>query len=200
MDNPTLWVVAGCNGAGKSSFSKALFDYQLTPFDYDKYYLEFYSRIQPSDIQDLMAHNLAFEELESQIAQAIKENKDFSYESNFNSTPLFWPEKFRNAGYQIRLIYFVLDSIEEAKRRVAIRVANGGHFVPDSEIKKRYFEGFANLNTYYSYFDSVDVFDCSTYKKEPQFCFSLSKGIPILKNSFPKFLIPLIPEIASLII
>jgi len=34
-------------------------------------------------------------------------------------------------GYKLHLIYLCLDSIEEAKRRVAIRVQNGGHFVPE---------------------------------------------------------------------
>lgn len=192
-------MVAGCNGAGKSSFSKALFDYQLTPFDYDQYFLEYYYKLQPTDVQDRMAHNLAFQELERQIESAIKEKYDFAYETNFNSTPLFWPEKFKKVGYKIHLIYFVLDSLEEAKRRVTIRVANGGHFVPSPEIEKRYFEGFTNLNAHFTYFDSVDVFDCSAYKREPQFCFSLSKGKLLLKRNFPKFLLPLIPDIAAIV-
>jgi predicted ABC-type ATPase len=88
-----------------------------------------------------------------------------------------------------------LDSIEEAKRRVAIRVQNGGHFVPDSEIKKRYFEGFSNFNSCFTYFDSVDVFDCSAYKTEPRFCFSLVAGELIFIKDFPSFLVPLIPDI-----
>ena len=128
--------MAGCNGAGKSSYSHELVDSGVIPFDYDKYFLDYYKSLQPSDIQDRMAHNLAFEELEKQIAQAIQERKDFCYESNFNSTPLYWPEKFKKEGYQLHLIYFVLNSIKEAQRRVAIRVQNGGHFVPVSEIKK----------------------------------------------------------------
>jgi len=197
LNKPHLWIVAGCNGAGKSSFSKALFRGELIPFDYDKYFLHYYQRIQPSDIQDVMAHNLAFESLEKQVNEAIAGRKDFCYETNFNSTPLFWPDKFKKEGYEIHLIYFVLNSIEEAKRRVAIRVENGGHFVPESEIKKRYFEGFSNLNTYFSYFDSVDVFDCSAYKKEPSFCFSLIQGKPILLKKFPIFLAPLIPNISN---
>jgi len=76
LDNPKLWIIAGCNGAGKSSFSKALFSGELTPFDYDKYFLEFYITLQPSDIQDRMAHNLAFEELERQVSKALEGGKD----------------------------------------------------------------------------------------------------------------------------
>jgi hypothetical protein len=36
-----------------------------------------------------MAHNLAFEELERQVSKALEGGKDFAYETNFNSTPLF---------------------------------------------------------------------------------------------------------------
>jgi predicted ABC-type ATPase len=144
-----------------------------------------------------MAHNLAFEELERQVSKALEGGKDFAYETNFNSTPLFWPEKFKANGYELHLIYFVLDSIEEAKRRVAIRVENGGHFVPEAEIQKRYFDGFSNLNTHYHYFDSVDVCDSSAYKKEPSFCFSLVQGQLAINNYFPEFLKSLIPSIAE---
>ncbi len=143
-----------------------------------------------------MAHNLAFGELERQIEEAIGKGRDFCYETNFNSTPLFWPEKFRENGYELHLIYFVLNSVEEAKRRVAIRVENGGHFVPENEIQKRYFEGFANLDTHFGYFDFLDVFDCSAYKTEPRFCFSLTNGILLFCHDFPEFLKPLIPTVA----
>lgn len=197
MNKPKLWVIAGCNGAGKSSYSHELVDSDVIPFDYDKYFLDYYKVLQPSDIQDRMAHNLAFEEFERQIYEAINKKKDFSYETNFNSTPLHWPEKFKKEGYQLHLIYFVLNSIEEAKRRVAIRVENGGHFVPETEIQKRYFDGFNNLNVHFEFFDSLDVFDCSAYRSEPQFCFSLANGKQILYNNFPEFLKPLIPAIAS---
>lgn len=106
----------------------------VIPFDYDAYFLKFHQNIIPSDLQDQMAHNLAFQELENQIEKAISGNMDFCYETNFNSSPLYWPKKFKDSGFEIQLIYLVLDSIEEAKKRVAIRVQNGGHFVPENEI------------------------------------------------------------------
>ena len=197
MSKPKLWIIAGCNGAGKSSFSKAFFKGNLIPFDYDQHFLKIYKKLQPSDIQDKMAHNLAFKELQRQIDQAILEKRDFCYETNFNSTPLHWPQIFKTNGYELHLIYFVLNSIQEAKRRVAIRVENGGHFVPDREIQKRYFAGFQNLDNYFELFNSLDVYNCSYYKQEPKYCFSLEKGEVILCEEFPEFLKPLIPKIAS---
>tara|TARA_B110000305_G_scaffold177411_1_gene196423 strand:- start:852 stop:1055 length:204 start_codon:yes stop_codon:yes gene_type:complete len=56
MDKPTLLVIAGCNGSGKSSFSKA-FTKNGTPFDYDKIHLQKYNSLIPNDLRDQMAHN-----------------------------------------------------------------------------------------------------------------------------------------------
>jgi len=42
MDDPVLLVVAGCNGSGKSTFSKLLASPDFDPFDYDTWYLKFY--------------------------------------------------------------------------------------------------------------------------------------------------------------
>ena len=197
MSEQTLLVVAGCNGSGKSSFSKSLVPAEFLPFDYDIHFLKFYASLFDSDFREEMAHNMAFAELENQISQAITNKDNFCYETNFNSTPLYWPQHFKENGYKLHLIYLCLDTIEEAKRRVAIRVQNGGHFVSDIEVKKRYFDGFANLNTYFSYFDLIDIFDSSAYSKEPKYILSIEDGVIIIKRNLPEYLVHLIPEIAK---
>lgn len=65
MPKPVLLVIAGCNGAGKSSFSKLLSPSGLVPFDYDLNFLKFYEGIIESELRETMAHNMAFEELEN---------------------------------------------------------------------------------------------------------------------------------------
>ncbi|GGF42609.1 hypothetical protein [Echinicola rosea] len=142
---PQLLVIAGCNGAGKSSFSQGLSPDAVEVFDYDKHFLRIYQSLIPSEFQETMAHNMAFGELEKQIQEAIDQCQSFSYETNFNSTPLNWPVVFKKNQYEVNMIYFCLDSIAEAKKRVAIRVENNGHYVPDFEIEKRFREGYANL-------------------------------------------------------
>jgi predicted ABC-type ATPase len=81
------------------------------------------------------------------------------------STPLHWLELFKKNGYDLHLIFLCLDSIDEAKKRVAIRVENGGHFVPETEIEKRYQDGYTNLNSFFDHFDYIDLFDSSKYLK-----------------------------------
>jgi len=90
-----------------------------------------------------------------------------------------------------------LESIEEANRRVAIRVENGGHYVSEDEIKTRYFDGFANLDSSFTYFDIVDIFDTSAYAAEPKHVLSLEKGVATIKGNLPNYLSQLIPLIAK---
>ncbi len=197
MSDPVLMVVAGCNGSGKSSFSKLLVPADFLPFDYDYYFLKNYQSLFDSEIREEMAHTITFTELENQIASALAARSNFCYETKFNSTPLHWPRLFKQNRYKLHLIYLCMDSIEEAKRRVAIRVQNGGHYVSEHEIKKRYFEGFANLNAHFEYFDLIDIFDTSAYSKEPQYILSIEAGLITPKKRLPKYLVQLLPEIAK---
>ncbi len=96
MHKPKLLVIAGCNGSGKSSFSKAFTDGVLIPYDYDKIFKEKYDSLIPTEYRDTMAHNIARKDLEERIQKAIDNRFDFCYETNFNSTPLYWPQKFKN--------------------------------------------------------------------------------------------------------
>jgi predicted ABC-type ATPase len=142
-----------------------------------------------------MAHNLARKELEKSINDALSTESDFTYETNFNSTPLYWPNKFKSSGYKLRLMFFCLNSLEEAKRRVQIRVENGGHFVPFEEIEKRYYLGFKHLNNHWQYFNEIYLFETSTYNEKPRFILSVyNQKIDELLD-FPSYLTPLIPTI-----
>ena len=197
MTKPILLVVAGCNGSGKSTFSKLIAREEFEPFDYDYWFLDHYRKLPESELRERMAHNLAFEELNKQVEKAIKLGQNFCYETNFNSDPLYWPSIFKENQYEVRMLFFCLDSVSEAKRRVAIRVQNGGHFVPDTEIENRYFQGFENFNDCFTYFDLIDVFDSSAYGREPQYLFSVEKSVPIINNEIPEFLVKLIPGILN---
>lgn len=199
MSKPILLVIAGCNGSGKSTFSKPLSPNNFTPFDYDFQFLKFYNDLIDSDLREKMAHNKAFNELENQIKKAIENKSSFCYETNFNSTPLHWPDIFKKNGYDLHLIFLCLNSIQEAKKRVAIRVENGGHYVPENEIEKRYYDGYNNLNTFFDYFDYVDLYDSSKYLSHPSHILSIESGKISSLNNSPDYLKTLIPNIIKII-
>jgi predicted ABC-type ATPase len=69
MHKPRLLVIAGCNGSGKSSFSKYLVPSPNTiPFDYDSHFLSHYRALMDIDIKEQMAHNLASSDLNVEIS------------------------------------------------------------------------------------------------------------------------------------
>ena len=199
MDKPKLLIIAGCNGSGKSSFSKAFTEGEVKPYDYDKVYREKYESLIDTEFRDRMAHNLAKKDLEDTIKSSITERIDFCYETNFNSTPLFWPKIFKAENYTIEIVFFCLDSIEKAKERVRIRFENGGHFVPDNEVKERYKLGFKNLNENWEFFDRVTLFETSKYNDTPTHLFTIQDKNYILRNNFPKYLEKLIPNMKELL-
>lgn len=197
-NTPTLYVIAGCNGSGKSTFSNAVTPSHLKSFDYDKHFLDIYNSLFDWERRDRMAHNTARKRLEEAIDRALSLNQDFCYETNFNSTPTYWPNKFKNAGFRLELIYFCLSSTTEAKRRVQIRIENGGHFVPEKEIEIRFSQGYYNLNNNFQIFDTIHILDSTNYGNSPEHLLSLKNREIVAFTRFPEYLKDLLPSIYHL--
>jgi predicted ABC-type ATPase len=196
MHKPRLLVIAGCNGSGKSSFSRSLVPSDsIIPFDYDFHFLSRYKSLLEIDIKERMAHNLASSDLTTEIEEAWEMGKDFAFETNFDNEPMFWPDQFKAKGYELFLIFLCLESIDLANKRVAIRVENGGHFVPNFEVERRYNAGFKNLNSVYSQFDFVDILEGSTHGKMPKHIASIENGKVVYITSEDEYLHNLIPKI-----
>ncbi|MEY2637150.1 MAG: hypothetical protein RLZZ197_1627 [Bacteroidota bacterium] len=196
MHKPRLLVIAGCNGSGKSSFSRSLVPSDsIIPFDYDFHFLSRYKSLLEIDIKEQMAHNLASSDLTTEIEEAWELGKDFAFETNFDNEPMFWPDQFKAKGYEIFLIFICLESIDLANKRVAIRVENGGHFVPNFEVERRYNAGFKNLNRVYSQFDFVDILEGSAHGKVPKHIASIENGKVVYLTLEDEYLHNLIPKI-----
>ena len=64
-------------------------------------------------------------------------------------------------GFRVRLIYVVLNSAELNVERVRIRVAKGGHAVPEDKIRERRVRSLEQLSWFFAEADLVDIFDNS---------------------------------------
>ena len=63
-------------------------------------------------------------------------------------------------GYKVHLIFFALENEEQAIQRVAQRVSNGGHNISETDIRRRFKRGIANLlHLYMPICDSVLVYN-----------------------------------------
>jgi len=140
---PNLYVIAGCNGAGKTTASYTMLPELLnckqfvnadeiarglSPFEPEAVAIEA-GRIMLARIKELAAQQQDFA-FETTLATR-------SYES--------FIRKAQANGYLVTLVYFWLNSIELAIDRVKERVKNGGHDIPADIIGRRYIKGMENL-------------------------------------------------------
>ena len=75
---------------------------------------------------------------------------DFAFESTLSSRS-FAPflRQLKAHGYEVAIYYFSLASASLAVRRVKLRVAMGGHDVPEDTIRRRFFRSLHNFNSLY---------------------------------------------------
>lgn len=197
---PDLVIIAGCNGAGKSTFAPSFLPESLSSFDYDKLYLEQYRSLPDSELRDQFAINKATEIFEQAIENALKKGVDFCYETNFDAHPLYWAEKFRAAGFRINLIFFCLENQEIARHRIQVRTEFKGHFVDNATIDLKWKAGYRNLNAHYAFFDNVLIVDNSKQNKVYTNILQIEEGklVP-MTGEFPVYLKHRIPDIFALI-
>lgn len=131
---PDLTIIAGCNGAGKSTFAPSFLPEGISSFDYDRVLLQNYDSIPDSELREQFARQQTKADFEAAVERAILNNLDFCYETNFDSHPLYWAEKFKEHGYQINLIFFCLEDQSIARHRIQVRTEFKGHFVNNETI------------------------------------------------------------------
>ena len=202
MYKPSLFVIAGCNGAGKSTFSRTFLPEGVLPFDADFTKKQIYDAFTfDFELRELMSWNKTCAQLETEVAVAIDNKKDFAYETNFNNEPLYWVKKFKEAGHLVHLLFFCLESVELAIERVAIRFQNGGHFVPNDEVRTRYYAGFENLSKYFQEFNEIMILESSEENKKPRVLLlhNMDRGITQEKADCPEYLKNHCPQLAQFV-
>ncbi len=123
-----LYIIAGCNGAGKTTAS-----YTVLPE-----ILECREFVNADEIaKGLSPFNPSSVAIEAGRLMLKRIGETRSYINLI--------QQAQNQGYSVSLIYFWLNSPELAIERVKQRVANGGHDVPAPIIRRRYRSGLENF-------------------------------------------------------
>lgn len=142
---PCIYVLAGVNGAGKSSIGGATIrsvggDY----FNPD----EAARRLMAAnpELDQTRANSLAWHQGKRLLERAIAEKLDLAIESTLagSTIPRLLTEATA-AGFEVRIWYVGLASPELHIERVRQRVGTGGHDIPDSSIRRRWRHSRQNL-------------------------------------------------------
>lgn len=135
---PNLYIIAGCNGAGKTTAS-----YTILPEILDC--KEFVNVDNIAGLSPFNPESVALEAgriMLTRIHELLEERVDFAFETTLATRSyVSLIKRAKVKGYTIVLLYFWLDSPEQAVKRVAKRVAKGGHHIPDNVLIRRYFRG-----------------------------------------------------------
>ena len=197
---PDLIIIAGCNGAGKSTFASSFLPEGLTSFDYDRLFLENYNSLFDSELREEIAKNQTTKDFESAIERALQNNSDFCYETNFDSYPIYWAQKFRENGYQINLIFFCLDNQDIARHRIQVRTEFKGHFVDNRTIDLKWKAGYKNLNLHFKFFDNILLVDNSKQNDVYTNILQIEQNEIVLMTPYlPSYLSHRLPDIYKLV-
>lgn len=170
MSTPNLYIIAGCNGAGKTTASMSVLPEVLdcrefvnadeiakglSPFKPEEVAIEA-GRLMLQRIDTLLSRHVSFA-IETTLATRSYKNL---------------VERAKASGYHVILLFFWLSSPEMAEMRVAQRVASGGHNIPKDVVHRRYWAGLRNL--FEIFVPIVDLWSLYDNNTETQ---------PIVKNS-----------------
>lgn len=143
---PRLYIISGCNGAGKTTASYSLLPEMLDCSEFVNSD-EFAKGLSPFDPSKASIQASRYMLLK--IRYLLKRQQDFAIETTLATRTLLKTAKLaQNAGYTVTLLYFWLNSPELAIERVRARVEAGGHNIPEETIRRRYNRGiyyFFNL-------------------------------------------------------
>ena len=159
-------IIAGPNGAGKTTFAREFLPREagcphfvnadliaagLSPFAPER--------------ASVRAGRIMLDE----ISRSAAEGRTFAFETTLSGQAYARRiVQWRGEGYTVKLIFLKLSSVEEALARVAMRVRQGGHDVPEDIVRRRFDAGWRHFEEIYR--RRVDYWQC----------FDNSGSIPVL--------------------
>lgn len=153
VDTPKIVIIAGPNGAGKTTFAREFLPHEANCPDFINADLiaAGLSPFKPEEVA-FRAGRLMLEE----IHEKIRLGKSFAFETTLSGRAYVkLLRDCRTHGYHIVLIFLSLPTEDMAVSRVTARVTQGGHNVPEADIRRRFGAGMKNFHEIYK--QIVDV-------------------------------------------
>lgn len=163
MKEKNLYIIAGCNGAGKTTASFTILPEIINckEFVNADEIAKGLSPFQPEKVAIQSGRIML-----NRIDELLKDTESFAFETTLSTRSYKHKiELAREKEYTIMLLFFWLQSIELAKERVKTRISEGGHSIPPDVIARRYRNGIKNLfEIYLPIVDGAFIFDNSEGK------------------------------------
>ena len=182
MTEKNLYIIAGCNGAGKTTAS-----FTILPDIIDC--KEFVNADEiAKGLSPFQPEKVAFEAgriMLNRIAELLDSSENFAFETTLSTKSYkLKVEEAKQKGFTTTLLFFWLQNVELAKERVRVRVSEGGHNIETDVIERRYLKGIKNLfDIYLPIVDGALIFDNSYGKHILLARKTIGKEIEIIDNS-----------------
>jgi predicted ABC-type ATPase len=160
MQQKNMYIIAGCNGAGKTTASFTILPdiIDCNEFVNADEIAKGLSPFKPEKVA-IQSGRLMLQRINNLICQ----DESFAVETTLSTKN--YKEKIIKAkknGFNTILIFFWLNKVELAIERVKIRVEEGGHDIPKEVIVRRYHNGIKNLfSIYWDLVDELLIYDNS---------------------------------------
>ncbi len=152
-------IIAGPNGAGKTTFAREFLPNEANCPNFVNADL-IAAGLSPF-APDLAAFKAGRVMLEA-IADYARRGDSFAFETTLSGiTYAQMIPVWRSSGYTVKLIFLSLPDVEMALARVAARVMQGGHNVPEDVIRRRFTHGIRNFERYKMLVDIWQLYDNS---------------------------------------
>jgi predicted ABC-type ATPase len=156
-------VLAGPNGAGKTTFAKSFLPNEAacTTFINADLIAAGIAPFAPESAA-IAAGRLMLEMVQKQVASG----NSFALETTLSGMGYArMIPQWRALGYTVELFFLSLPRVDYAVERVAKRVAQGGHFIPENVIRRRFEAGLYNFHNIYK--PLVDAWSLMDSSQEP---------------------------------
>lgn len=159
LGRPFIFVLAGVNGAGKSSVGGAMLaGHGLGWFNPDSFARELAAQLGLT-VEE--ANGRAWEHGRSRLAAAIGNGTSYAFETTLGASTIPALLVEAASSHDVVMLYCGLDSPELHIQRVRARVASGGHDIPESKIRERWVASRVNLIGLMPQLARLQVFDNS---------------------------------------
>lgn len=176
IKRPSLCIVAGPNGSGKTTTTEQLLKYEWTD---NSIYInpDNIAKEEFGDWNSPLAVMKAAQRATELRYRCLEAGEDFVFETVLSSEEkVEFVKKAKQMGYFIRIFFVCTESPEINVSRITKRYLSGGHEVPISKVVSRYYKSLINIRRIIAFVDRAYFYDNSIENKMPRLLFRTVDG------------------------